>query len=70
MTCPCGCTVILKVCEVPAQLTPPFVNVGVIVIVAVTGDVPVLLAVNDGIPVTFPILLAAKPMLGVSFVHA
>jgi len=28
---------IVKVCDVPVQLTPPFVNEGVIVIVAVTG---------------------------------
>ena len=44
---------------VPVQLTPPLVYVGVTVIVAVIGDKPALVAVNDG---TFPAPLAARPM--------
>ena len=60
-TVPAGFTMIVKVLLVPTQLTPPFTNVGVTVIVAVTGAVPVLVAVNDGI---FPAPLAANPMDG------
>ena len=51
----------VNVIAVPTQLTPAFTKVGVTVIVAVTGAVPVLVAVNDGI---FPAPLAANPMDG------
>ena len=46
---------------------PPLVNVGVTVIVAVIGAVVVFVAVNDGIPVEFPPLLAASPILVLLF---
>lgn len=57
---------IVKLLVGPLQLIPPLVNVGVIVIVAVTGVDPVLIAVNDGI-VLVP--LAANPMLVLLFVQ-
>ena len=47
---------IVKVCEVPEQLTDPLVKVGVTVMLAVIGKVPLLVAVKDGIPVTLPML--------------
>lgn len=43
-----GLTVIVNVVGVPGQLVPPLVNTGVTVMVAVTGVVPLLIAVNDG----------------------
>ena len=58
-TCAVGFTVISKGIAGPVQLTPPFSNVGVTVIVAITGLVPVLMAVKAGI---FPIPEAAKPI--------
>ena len=57
---------IVKLLVGPLQLIPPLVNTGVIVIVAVTGVDPVLIAVNDGI-VLVP--LAANPMLILLFVQ-
>ena len=62
-----GLTVIVKVIGAPVQLTPPLVNVGVTVIVAVTGKKPVLIATNGAI---LPVPVAARPMLGVLLVHA
>ena len=59
----------VKLGEIPLQPTVSLVNVGVTVIVAVTGEVPLFVAVNDGIPVEVPPLLAAKPVLGVSLVQ-
>ena len=47
LTCPVGFTVIVKVCAGPVQFTDPLLKVGVTVIVATTGDVPVLIAVNE-----------------------
>jgi len=41
--------------------------VGVTVIVAITVDVPVLVAVNEGM---LPVPFAARPMEGVLFTHA
>lgn len=38
----------VNVVDAPVQLIPPLVKVGVIVIVAVTGVEPVLMAINDG----------------------
>ena len=58
---------IVNVCAVPEQLTDPFVKVGVMVIVPEMGEVPLLVAVKDGIPVTLPTLAAASPMLVLSF---
>ena len=64
-----GFTFMVKVCELPAQPGAPFVKVGMTVSVAVTGELPVLVAVKEGIPVEFPALLAARPIDGVSFVQ-
>ena len=64
-----GFTVIVKLCAIPAQPVAPLVNVGVTVMVAVTGEVPLLVAVKEGIPVEVPPLLAARPIPGVSFVQ-
>lgn len=50
----------------PEQVIPPLVKVGVIVIVAVTGVLPALKAVNDGM-VLVP--LAANPIDGLLFVQ-
>ena len=55
-------TVIVKLVVGPVQGTPPLVKVGVTVIVAVTGDVPVLMAVNAAI---LPVPLAPSPIEGV-----
>jgi hypothetical protein len=60
LTLAVGFTVMVNVLDAPLQLIPPLVNVGVIVIVAVTGVLPALMAVNDGI-VLAP--LAPSPML-------
>jgi hypothetical protein len=59
-------TVIVQVVEVPSQIAEPFVKRGVTVIVAVTGAVPVLIAVNEAIS---PVPLADNPMEGVLFVQ-
>ncbi len=58
-----GLTVILKVFGVPVQVVPPLVNWGVTVIVAVTGLVPLFVAVND----IFPVPLFANPTEGLLF---
>jgi hypothetical protein len=58
-----GLTVIVNDCGVPAQPS----NEGVTVMVAVTGAVPELVAVNDAI---FPLPLAASPIDGVLLVQA
>jgi len=65
-TCAVGLTVISKGVAGPVQLTPPFSNVGVTVIVAITGLVPVLIAVKAGM---FPVPEAAKPIEVKSFVQ-
>ena len=46
-----GYTVIVKVMAGPGQEIPPPVNVGVTVMVATTGSVPLLVAVNKILPV-------------------
>ena len=56
----------VNVLDVPTQLTPAFVNVGVTVIVAVTGALVALVAINDAI---LPAPLATKPIDGVVFVQ-
>ena len=66
-TCADGLTVIMKVCAVPGQLAPPFVKVGVTVMLAVTGDVPALVAVKEAM---LPVPLAARLMDILSLVHA
>ncbi|MCK7538011.1 MAG: hypothetical protein MZV63_47165 [Marinilabiliales bacterium] len=63
LTWPLGLTVMVKVSGVPAQPS----NEGVTVIVAVTGEVPALVAVNDAM---LPLPLAASPMLVLLLVHA
>jgi hypothetical protein len=54
-----GLTVIVKVRGVPVQVTPPLVKLGVTVMVAVTGVVPVLTAGKEAM---LPVPLAARPM--------
>lgn len=56
----------VKVVLAPVQLTPLLVKVGVTVMVAFTGVLPVLIAVNDGM-VLLP--LAARPIDGSLFVQ-
>ena len=56
----------VNVLDVPAQLTPPLVKVGVTVIVAVTDALVALVAVNEAI---LPAPLAAKPIDGAVFVQ-
>lgn len=51
----------------PGHTVGPFVNVGVMVIVALIGEVPGLVAVNDG---KFPLPDACSPMPILLFVHA
>lgn len=46
-----GFTVIVNVWEGPGQSTDPLLNEGDTVIVAVIGDEPVFVAVNDRLPV-------------------
>jgi hypothetical protein len=52
-----GFTVIVKVCGVPLQVTPPNVYFGVTVIVATSGVVPALVVLNAGM---FPVPLAPR----------
>ena len=61
-----GLTVMVNVMGVPTQLVPPFVYVGVTVIVAVTGALVAFVAVKLAI---LPVPLAANPMLVVLFVQ-
>ena len=56
----------LKVIAVPVQVTPPLVKLGVTVIVAVTGAVPVLIAVKEAMS---PVPDAASPMDGLLLVQ-
>jgi hypothetical protein len=62
-----GCTVIVNVVAVPIQLTPLLVYVGVTVILATNGAVPLLVAVKAGI---FPVPLAGSPMEGSVFTQS
>jgi hypothetical protein len=62
-----GFTVIVKLVDVPKQLTEPSTKVGVTVIVATIGEAVVFIAVKLGIELVDPD--AAKPILGVSFVQ-
>ena len=60
---------IVKLLADPAQgvtIVPPLLNVGVTVIVAVNGEVPVPMAAKDDI---FPLPFDAKPMLVLLLVH-
>lgn len=58
LTCPSGLTVIVNDLWGPGQSVPPFLNTGVTVIVPVTGDVVVLVVVNE----IFPVPLAPSPI--------
>ncbi len=62
-----GLTVIVNVLVEPAHPTALYVNVGVTMIVATTGIVPALIAVNAPIA---PDPLAASPMPGAELVQA
>ena len=57
----------VKVSGLPAHVTPPFSYVGVTSIVATNALVVLFVAVNDRIS---PVPLAAKPIAGLSLVHA
>ena len=59
-----GLTVIVKVFVGPVQETVPLVYVGVTIIVASTGAVPILIAVNA---VISPVPVAANPIVGSEF---
>jgi hypothetical protein len=55
-----GLTRMVKLIGVPEQLNPLLLNTGVTVIVAITGALPVLVAIKEGI---FPVPLEANPIL-------
>jgi hypothetical protein len=61
-----GFTVMVNVFVGPSQVTVPFSKWGVITIVAMTGAVPVFIAVNEAI---LPVPLAASPMVVALFVQ-
>ena len=61
-----GLTIIVNVAESPAQVTPPLVMLENTFMVAVTGVVPALVAVNAGM---FPVPFAPRPIDGVLFVQ-
>ena len=65
-TCAVGFTVIVKLRGVPVHVTLPLVYAGVTVIVAVTGDVPVLTAPKEAI---LPVPLAPSPIEVLLFVQ-
>ena len=56
----------VNVLAIPVQLTPALAKFGTMLIVAITGIVPELVAINEGIvaPVELP-----NPILGSVFVH-
>ena len=58
-----GFIVSVNICDEPGQ---PFAD-GDTVIFAVTGDVPLLVTVNDGI--LLPVPVKARPIVLLSFVH-
>ena len=58
-TCGVGSTIIVNSLEGPSHVIPPNVKWGVTVIVAVTGESPVFIALNDGIS---PDPEAARPI--------
>ena len=61
-----GLTVMVNVFDGPEQVVPPFVNVGVTVIVATNGALVVLVAVKLAI---LPVPLPANPIAGILFVQ-
>ena len=56
----------VNVAESPAHVTPPFVKLENTLMVAITGVVPALVAVNAGM---LPVPLAANPIDAVLFVQ-
>jgi len=66
LTVAAGFTVIVNVFVGPTHEVPPFVNVGVTIIVATIGVVPPFVAVNEEI---LPDPLAGRPILGWELVH-
>ena len=66
LTTAVGLTVMVNVLDVPTQLTPLLVNVGVTVIVAVTGALVALVAIKDAI---LPAPVADKPIEGVLLIQ-
>ena len=56
----------VNVLDVPTQLTPAFVKVGVMVMVAVTGELVALVATKEAI---LPAPVAAKPIDGVLLIQ-
>lgn len=57
---------IVNICELPVQLTPPLVYTAVTVIVATNGAVPALTAINEAI---LPVPFAANPIDGALLVQ-
>jgi hypothetical protein len=62
-----GCTVIVNDFVGPLHVTAPNVYFGVMVIVAITGVDPLLVATNDPM---FPVPLSASPIEAVSLVQS
>ncbi len=65
LTCAVGFTVIVNVFAGPGQLLEALVNVGVTIIVATIGELPVLTALNE----IFPLPVADSPIAVLLFVH-
>ena len=65
-TCPFGLIVMVNIFEGPVQAVPPLLNEGVTVIVAVIGEVPLLIGVNMGI---LPEPLTGNPIVVLSIVQ-
>ena len=65
-TCAVGLTVIVKISSSPLQITPSNSDEGVTIIVATTGCVDKLVAVNEEI---FPTPLLGSPILVLLFVQ-
>ena len=61
-----GLITIVKILVSPVQIVPPLVNIGVTLIVADTGRIPVLIPLKDGI---FPFPLVPIPMEEFVFVQ-
>ena len=57
----------VKLCACPGQNVVPLEIIGVTVILATKGNVPVLTMLNGFIS---PVPVASKPILGVSLVHS
>ena len=66
-TWPVGFIIISNVIGAPLQFNPPLLKVGITIIVATWGTVPVLIAVNGRI---FPVPSAANPIVVLLFVQA